>query len=144
VPEDAAARRGAADDERSEEDFSLYKLAEAIVDVYGFDFDHPFGFFDRITDGWRLSESKRSYELFADLKDQGIEPTGAGSVKKTKVRDVWRLPKDQMLFLFDYGDDWRWIITLKEFGEKQTGIKYPRVLSVKGNAPEQYPDYDKE
>ena len=60
-------------------------------------------------------------------------------LKKTKISQVWKKPKDKMLFLFDYGDGWRWIITLKAFGEKQSGVKYPQVLSVKGEAPEQYP-----
>lgn len=126
------------------EDSSLYKLAEAIVGAYGFDFDHAFGFFSNITDGWPLSELKKSYELFTDLEDEGIEPTGAKSVKKTKISEVWKRPEDQMLFLFDYGDDWRWIVTFKAFGEKRAGVKYPRVLSAQGEAPEQYPAYEEE
>lgn len=125
------------------QELSLYKFAEAIVSAYGFDFDHAFGFFRKVTDGWNLVESE-SYELFADMKDQDIELVDSGSVKNTKVCDVWKNPKDQMLFLFDYGDDWRWIITLKTFGAIQTNLKYPRVISVKGDAPEQYPDYDEE
>ena len=28
--------------------FTLYSLAETIVDSFGFDFDHPFGFYDNI------------------------------------------------------------------------------------------------
>jgi len=121
-------------------DFSLYKLAEAIVDAYDFDFDHAFGFFRKITESWNFQDTEK-YELFADMENQGIEPVDAGSVEKTKVSQVWKNPKDKMLFLFDYGDDIRWIITLKGFGEKQAGVKYPRVLSAKGEAPEQYPDY---
>jgi hypothetical protein len=119
------------------EDFSLYELAAAIVDAYDFDFDHAFGFFRKITEGWDSKDTEK-YELFADMEDQGIEPVDAGSVKNTKVKQVWNNPKDQMLFLFDYGDEWRWIITLKSFGEKKAGVKYPRVLSAKGDAPEQY------
>jgi hypothetical protein len=122
-------------------DFSLYDLAAAIVGAYNFDFDHAFGFFGKITKDWDLKGAEK-YELFADMKDEGIEPVDSGSVKKTKAIKVWKKPKDQMLFLFDYGDEWRWIITLKSFGEKQIGVKYPRVLSTKGEAPEQYPDYN--
>ena len=124
------------------DDFSLYKLAEAVINAYGFDFDHAFGFFSTI--GERYFDSDKKYELFADMEDEGIEPTGAKSVKKTKVREVWKRPKDQMLFLFDYGDDWRWIVTLERFDEKQHGATYPRVLSSKGEPPEQYPDADEE
>ncbi len=121
------------------EDFSLYALAKAIVGAYNFDFDHAFGFFRKITNGWDLVGVEK-YELFADLEKEGIEPVDAGSVKHTKARDVWKEPKDQMLFLFDYGDDWRWIVTLKEFGEKRAGAKYPRVLLSQGEAPKQYPE----
>ena len=126
------------------ESCSLYDLAEAIINSYGFDFDHAFGFFSKITRNWDFKGTKGNYELFADMQDRGIEPVDSGSVEKTRVADVWKHPKDQMLFLFDYGDDWRWIVTLKTIGEKQAGVKYPRVLSAKGNAPEQYPEAEEE
>lgn len=121
------------------EDFSLYRLAEAIVGAYGFNFDHAFGFFRKITEGWDFADTEK-YELFADLKNEGVEPVDSGSVKKTKVRDVWKKTKDQMLFLFDYGDEWRWVVTLQAFGEKQHGVKYPKILSEKGKVPRQYSD----
>ena len=44
--------------------FTLYSLAETIVDSFGFDFDHPFGFYDNIK---RWSHSDEGYELFADI-----------------------------------------------------------------------------
>lgn len=85
------------------ENTNPYKLAEAIVDAYNFDFDHCFGFFSKIAES-RYFDSERKYELFTDLENEGIEPTGAGSVKKTKIREVWHNIGDKMLFLFDYGD----------------------------------------
>jgi len=120
-------------------DFSLYDLASAIVAAYSFNFDHAFGFFRKVTGSWDFKGIER-YELFADLEDQGIESVDSGSVRKTKVSQVWKNPKDQMLFLFDYGDEWRWIITLRSFGELQSKIEYPRMLSAKGESPKQYPE----
>lgn len=121
---------------------SLYELAEAIVRVYDFDFDHPFGFFSKITDGWNgLAESRR-YELFADLDPK--EAHGAKSVKKTGIGTVWKNVGDKMLFLFDYGDEWRWIVTLSGFDEKKSDIEYPHVLSSGGDAPEQYAELGEE
>lgn len=117
---------------------NLYKFAEAIINAYDFDFDHAFGFFSKITTNWQLSESDKMYELFADLEDEGIEPTGAGSVKKTKIGKVWENIGDKMMFLFDYGDDWRWIVTLKGFGEAEKSVKYPRVIKKIGKSPKQY------
>ncbi len=123
------------------EKFSLYRLAEAIIGAYDFDFDHAFGFFRKVTDGWDFVNVEK-YELFADLKDQGIEPVDAGSVKKTKISEVWKNIGDKMLFLFDYGDEWRFAVELIGFGKKEAKITYPRVLKSAGKAPEQYPDYD--
>lgn len=64
---------------------TLYKLAEAIVDSYNFNFDHCFGFFSKIAE-WDYFNSEKKYELFTDLIEEGenIEPTGAESVKKNE------------------------------------------------------------
>ena len=121
------------------ENTSLYKLAEAIVDSYNFNFDHCFGFFNKIAErGYFKSEKK--YELFTDLIEEGedLEPTGAGSVKKTKVKEVWQNIGDKMLFLFDYGDSWQFAVELIGFSEKKSNQKYPRVLKKIGRAPRQY------
>ena len=122
------------------ENLTLYKLAETIVGAYDFNFDHAFGFFSTI--GERYLNSERKYELFADMKKEDIEPTGAESVKKTKISDVWKNIGDKMLLLFDYGDDWRFVVELSGFGEKQPKTKYPRIIKSIGNAPEQYPEID--
>ncbi len=118
---------------------SLYKLAEAIVGAYDFYFDHCFGFFSKITENDYFN-SERKYELFTDVEDKDVEPTGAESVKKTKVLNVWQKPGDKMMFLFDYGDNWQFVIELKDFGVKDAKKKYPKVLDRKGKSPEQYPE----
>src|SRR5450759_885803 len=60
---------------------SLYRLAEAIVTAFGFDFDHAFGFYSGRKPGTLLSSLPR-YELFADV---GGAAPGVGGVKKTSV-----------------------------------------------------------
>ena len=121
------------------ENTSLYKLAEAIIGSYNFYLDHCFGFFSKIAE-WGYCDSDEQYELFTDLIEEGedLEPTNSGSVKKTKVRDVWRNVGDKMLFLFDYGDGWKFVVELKGLGERVTGGKYPRVIKKTGRAPKQY------
>lgn len=118
------------------ENSNLYKLAEQIVKSYDFDFDHAFGFFSTISEQWYSSEKK--YELFFDMED--VEPTGAESVQKTKVGEVWKNSGDKMLFLFDYGDTWLFVVELIGFGNKEAKKKYPRVVNKVGIAPEQYPE----
>ena len=93
------------------DDISLYGLAEKIMGEYRIDFGHCFGFFrDVESDFYLISQEK--YELFTDMIEEGedLEPTGALSVKKTKIKDVWKNAGDKMLFLFDYGDCLEWII----------------------------------
>ncbi|MBL7159296.1 hypothetical protein ISS85_02390 [Candidatus Microgenomates bacterium] len=121
------------------ENINLYQLAKTIVKAYEFNFDHCFGFFNKISP-YRYFDSERKYELFTDLIEEGenIESTGAGSVKKTRVSDVWKNPKEKMMFLFDYGDNWHFLIELAGFGEKDAKKKYPRILKKTGKAPEQY------
>jgi len=121
------------------ESSSLHTLAEGIIRAYDFDFDHCFGFFSNISEG-RYFDSEKKYELFTDFIEEGmdLEPTGAKSVKKTKIKQVWKNIGDKMLFLFDYGDNWHFIVELVGFGEKRRGIHYPRILKKIGKAPRQY------
>lgn len=121
------------------ENISLFKLAEAILGAYNFNFDHCFGFFSKISK-MDYFDSDKKYELFTDLIEEGqdIEPTGAGSVKKTTVKDVWKSKSDKMLFLFDYGDCWLFEVKLIDFAERESNKKYPQVLRKTGRAPRQY------
>ncbi len=122
------------------ENSNLYELAKAIVTAYDFDFDHAFGFFSNLSEQWYKSDKK--YELFADMED--IEPTGAKSVKNTKINEAWNKIGDKMLFLFDYGDTWTFVVELIKFGEKEVKKKYPCVSKKVGLSPEQYPEVDED
>lgn len=121
--------------------FSLYDFAESIVDAFGFNFDHSFGFFNNL-ENWVKSTEK--YELFADMEDQGIEPVDSKSVEKTKINQVFKNKGDKMLFLFDYGDNWEFIVELKDIKALETKKSYPFVVKSSGVAPEQYPSFEDE
>jgi len=113
------------------ENFTLYGLAEAVLDGFDFDFDHPFGFYDNIK---RWVDSKEGYELFTDIRE-GDEFEG---VKKTKVSRVFDRIGKRMLFLFDYGDEWHFIVELKGIEQAREGVRYPALLESMGEAPPQY------
>jgi hypothetical protein len=49
-----------------------------------------------------------------------------------------------MLFLFDYGDEWRFKVELLRLGEKVPKARYPKVLASVGQAPPQYPEPDED
>jgi hypothetical protein len=116
---------------------SLHRLAEAIVSAFGFDFDHAFGFYSGLTDA--TMDRGPKYELFADM---GEADPGVRGVKKVKVGEAFPAVGRQMMFLFDYGDDWRFRTKLVKTGEKIAKTRYPRVVASHGEAPEQYPDPD--
>jgi hypothetical protein len=40
-----------------------------------------------------------------------------------------------MLFLFDYGDDWRFVVKVIGRGEKYPKARYPKMLKKIGEAP---------
>ena len=118
---------------------SLRDLAEAIVMSFDFDFDHAFGFYSERTERYRQSPEK--YELFADL---GEADPGVGSVERTLVAKAFPKVGRKMLFVFDYGDEWRFELELIKFGEKKPKTRYPRLLVTSGDAPAQYPEMDED
>jgi len=115
---------------------TLYNFAEAIIDSFDFDFDHCFGFFNNVKNWYR---AERQYELFKDVGEE-CKP-GTKSVKKTKLREAFFEDK-KMLFLFDYGDEWKFIVELvrEEKSAFAANKKYPLLLQKIGSSPEQYPD----
>src|ERR1700730_17253061 len=115
---------------------SLYRLAEAILSAFGFDFYHAFCFYSGLTPATMMHTDPR-YELFVDMGD--ADP-GVLSVKKTKVAQAFPAIGHAMLFLFDYGDEWHFRVTLTGTAKKLAKVRYPRVVAARGEAPEQYPD----
>jgi hypothetical protein len=119
---------------------SLYKLAEAIVAAFGFDFDHAFGFYSGLTPA-KMMRQHPMYELFVDM---GHAERGAISVKRTSVAQAFPGIGHTMILLFDYGDGWHFRVSLKETRTKVAKVRYPRVVAARGEAPAQYPDWDED
>ena len=117
---------------------SLYVLAEAILSSFNFDFDHAFGFYTGLTPA-KIDKTFPKYELFADMGD--ADP-GVLGVKKTRVSQAFPEVGHTMLFLFDYGDDWLFRVTLRTIGKKSAKTRYPRIVATRGAAPAQYPEDD--
>jgi hypothetical protein len=117
---------------------SLYVLAEAIVASFNFDFDHAFGFYTGLTPA-QIDKKFPKYEVFADSGD--ADPRVLG-VKKTRISQAFPEVGHIMLFLFDYGDEWLFRVTLRTIGKKSAKARYPRIVATHGEAPAQYPDDD--
>lgn len=116
---------------------NLHGLAEHIIDTIGFDFDHAFGFYDNLKNPYRSDEK---YTLFSDM---GESEDGEPGVEKTLIQDVFSRGK-KMIFLFDYGDDWRFLLTCTEVLPAVDKKKVRKVISETGKVPRQYPDWEGE
>ena len=118
---------------------SLSTLARAIVTAFGFDFDHCYGFYDNLKDPYK---SKEIFELFTDIPE---DPTpGALGVTHEKITKAFNRIGKKMLFLFDYGDNWHFIVELIDIIPIEKVTKYPRILKKVGQAPEQYPPMEED
>jgi hypothetical protein len=114
-------------------DRKLVDFAKDIVSAFDFDFDHAFGFYSKLT-GREVMRSQPKYELFADMGEE----TNARSVKRTRVAEAFPVVGNKMLFLFDYGDDWRFVVEVIGIGQKEPKARYPQLLKKVGASPEQY------
>ena len=64
----------------------------------------------------------------------------ARNVKRTRVTEAFPSVGTKMRFLFDYGDEWEFLIELIKRKPKEPKVKLPRLLISAGEAPIQYPD----
>lgn len=119
---------------------TLYNFAKVIVNAFGFQFDHCFGFYDNFQ---RYHDSKRVYELFVDIGEGSSRPWTKG-VKNTKISQAFKNPGDKVHFLFDYGDCWHFAVELKEIKQAEKWDLKPVILESIGKAPEQYPPCEEE
>jgi Plasmid pRiA4b ORF-3-like protein len=118
---------------------SLYTLAQSIVRFFDFDFDHAFGFYSKLTGN--IYESPVRYELFVDM---GEGEGDARSVKRTRVAEAFPSVGAKMRFLFDYGDEWVFLVELVGRTPKEAKVRLPRLLLAAGKAPAQYADPEDE
>ena len=118
---------------------SLYDLAKAIVGAFDFAFDHAFGFYSGLTDR-TMMEARPKYELFADMGEE----SDALSVKRTRVSEAFPEVGRVMLFLFDYGDEWLFLVEVTGLGRRVPRARYPKVLAKVGPSPEQYLDEEED
>ena len=115
------------------DDCSLHDFAAFITKSVGFDFDHAFEFCDNLSDPYQSTER---YTLFADM---GEGEKGDRSVKKTPLSTVFT-PGRKMIFHFDYGDDWFFLVTCSAVKSSSAKRAFKKTVSTRGKPPEQYQD----
>jgi hypothetical protein len=115
---------------------TLYSLANAIVKTFDFDFDYAFGFYDNLQ---HWTKSIECYNLFVH-DGLGLEDWNSRcrSAKQTKVKHVFCELRDRFLFLFDYGNEWHFILRFEGIAPRERSKKYHLILKSFGNPPPQY------
>ncbi|MES0157836.1 plasmid pRiA4b ORF-3 family protein [Mesorhizobium sp. M0018] len=92
---------------------TLADLAEAIVTAFGFDRDHAYGFYSKLTG--KLFDSPQRFELFAG--------SGSRSMKGTCVTTAFQKMGSAMTFLYDY--EWRFRVEDTGTGQAQPRCQLP-------------------
>lgn len=134
---------------------TLADLGNAIPLAFDFDDPHLWSFFFN----GKAWDTASEYALTSPEDDfltsqQGIadvdvddEPV-AHLAKSVKIQDApfpGTTGKREFLFLFDYGDEWRFGVKLmRQSPTIEPGARYPRVVASAGDAPPQYPLLDEE
>jgi hypothetical protein len=110
---------------------SLDGLAHAVLNAYEFDHDHLYQF---------------SYRNRFGVEEKVVHPSFDDGpwTSEVQVGDV-PLPVGQaMTYLYDFGDCWRFAVTLERVDPADTSVGKPTVLDGRGDAPGQYPVWDEE
>jgi hypothetical protein len=97
---------------------SLYTLAQAIV--CSFDFDYAFGFYSKLKGN--IYDSPVRYELFVDI---GEGEGDARGVKRTRAANAFPSVGTNMRFLFDYGDEWLFLVEPSNESQRSRRSSFP-------------------
>lgn len=108
---------------------TLLDLHNAIQTAFQFDSDHLYSFF---MDGVPWSDEK----FTSPLEDEGPH------VNEVRIGELGLTRGQTVLYLFDYGDEWRFRVTLEEIQQGKPHPQKPRIVESKGKSPEQYPVWE--
>jgi len=89
-----------------------------------------------------LEEMQAEVDAFWDeflAKEAAREP---GNVQTTTLEDLSLRPRQEFMYLFDYGDEWRFKVRVHAINPEAAEGGYPRIVESVGEAPEQYPSWE--
>ena len=108
---------------------SFDSLSSAILDAFAFDDDHLYSFTHQDRFGRRFF----AYHPQADRRPVATE---------VLIGDFPLEEGMSMIFHFDFGDDWRFTVTLEQIEPVNSTVKTAKLLEKHGKAPRQYPTAD--
>lgn len=87
-----------------------------------------------------LEEMEADLKAFFDEFLEEIATSGPGDVRATTIEELSLKEDDEFMYLFDYGDEWRFKVRVHAISEEAPeDVEYPRIVQSVGEAPEQYP-----
>lgn len=107
---------------------TLWNLHRAIQDAFCFDDDHLYAFYI----GGNQRTGKPIY--CEDAENEGA------TVEETSIADLELYKGQKMLYLFDFGDEWKFDVELMKIDKEVPLPLRPIIIESKGEAPEQYGD----
>ncbi len=110
-------------------DDTLLDLHNSIQKAYNFDDDHLYSFF---MDGKLWSRERFS----SPYDDQGVR------VDEVRIGELGLSVGQNILYLFDYGDMWRFRVELEELRIEGVKPQKPKIIEKKGKSPEQYAEHE--
>ena len=80
-------------------------------------------------------------EAWSDDKFSSPNDDEGPYVDEVRIGELALSEGQCILYLFDYGDEWRFQVTLEEIRKSGTKPRNPKLVEQKGKAPEQYGHY---
>lgn len=114
-------------------DCTLDDLASVILMAFDFDDDHLYEF--------QYRDPLGNEQVFNHPRSD--DPPFTDEVSLGELNPP---PKTKMVFLFDYGDNWEFMITFEKIDPPGSHGKTgrPTLIESHGEAPEQYPDFEED
>lgn len=101
--------------------YTLHQLHHLIQLAFEWDNTHLYSFFDK----------EREISVFEDdFSDKQPE-----NAKEIMLKEILKNPKDRLMYLYDFGDNWEHSIVLKKILDVDTTKSYPICISGQRNAP---------
>lgn len=110
-------------------DDTLLDLHSSIQEAYDFDYSHLYSFF---MDGRPWSRER----FVSPYEDDGPY------VDEVSIGNLELYVGQTILYLFDYGTEWRFRVKLEEIRKEDSKPRKPTIIEEKGESPEQYEYYE--
>lgn len=118
------------------ENTTFYHLHRILQVVFDWDNNHLHSFFTNKINGKRADD----LEITGENND-GFTDLFGGQVSYNEhqemLADWFKMSKDKITYVYDFGDDWHHEIVLSKQMEPEEGVNYPRCIGAKNAAPEE-------